>query len=509
MKTAALISFPAISLSRDNGTTLAQQVYAEIQKRIMQGALLPGARLPPSRELSRMLRVSRGLISRVYNQLLAEGYLEAQVGSGTIVSKNLPQVLKTRDRDSVQTNATSSLKSKQTSAKIPSQLLSMNEGIRETWSTFKPFRYGLPPVDIFPLEQWGRLTRRIIGRASTQLLRYGDGRGSYKLRSAIATHVASGRGIACTAEQIFVTSGSAHGIEICARMFIRPRDIVYVEDPGYRGAQHSFRLAESELVPLAVDQEGCTVPELKQLSTRSSKKRQQLLFVTPSHQFPLGYIMSLKRRLELVAWARKSGALIIEDDYSGEYRYQDTPFPALKAIDIEAPVIYVGTMSKALFPGLRMGFLILPAMYQKAFERLGTIMPASVSSIEQEVLAEFIESGAYARHIRRVRKVSSERRALLLKILDENISRNLRKKIKVSAEDSGMHIVVYLPKSFSDLKLAKQLAVQGVQVLPLSECYLGRAHLSGVVLHYAGYRNSQIKEAAHKFCELLKEFVVA
>lgn len=338
------------------------------------------------------------------------------------------------------------------------------------------FSIGLPALDAFPYRIWSKLYASRWHRCAPELMRYGDAAGYRPLREAIASYIGTARGIRCTPDHVIVVTGSQQALEFCARILLDPGDRAWLEDPGYLGARAALVSAGARIIDVPVDEQGLDVA-----AAMAHEPGARLVVVTPSHQFPLGHTMSLQRRLALIDWAVNHQAWIVEDDYEAEFRYVGKPQAALKAIDSGDRVIYVGTFSKVLFPGLRLGYVIAPDVLVDAFvaAHLGTDMHPH--SLDQAVVADFIEQGHLARHLRRMRVLYQQRQQMLIRLAEP-----LYDRLSLSASDGGLHLIGWLPRGCDDATVAQQALRQGVDVWPLSmHCHSG---VSGpaLLLGYAG-----------------------
>lgn len=473
-----------------------RQLYERIREAILGGQLKPGARLPASRQMAAEAGVSRNTVLAAFEQLHAEGYLEARRGSGTYVARVLPEEMLTADQ---------AIRADVAGAPTPGGLSRRGCAIAESARMPLPavtgvparvtaFQIGLPALDEFPVEVWTRAYAACMRRSARELMRYDDAAGYRPLREAIATHVATSRGIRCTADQVVVVSGSQQALEFCARMLLDPGDAAWIEDPGYLGARAALISAGARLVPVPVDDKGLNVAQGGQREPRA-----RLAIVTPSHQFPLGCTMSLERRIALIDWAARAGSWVVEDDYDSEFHYQGRPLAALQAIDQHQRVIYVGTFSKAMFPGLRLGYLIAPAELVDAFTaaHLSTDMHAHL--IDQAVLAEFIQDGHLPRHLRRMRVLYRERQQLLIAEAGR-----LRGRLRIERSDGGLHVVGWLAEHLDDQAVALSLAEHSVHAWPLSSHCLEHHHPPALLFGYAGTTEQDIRTGIDALDQVLR-----
>ena len=417
------LSFNPAGIELDRRQGLSRQLYQALRLRVLDGRLASGTRLPASRDLAAALAISRNSVVRAYDQLYAEGFIEGRVGDGTYVAQ-LPQTaipakkLSTKVSTGLSTGLPTALSTNWLDLPVVSSSKVIHsdalERVEKNHLAMPPsgppraFRVGVPAFDLFPFEVWAKLNAAFWRKPDLQQLCYGDPAGDARLRGLIAAYLRSSRGMQCTAEQIVITSGAQQGISLCAQLLVEPGDGVAIENPGYRAAGHAFAVAGARLHGVAVDSEGIDCDELAMLSDC------RLTYVTPSHQYPTGVVMSLARRLELLAWAERTQGWIVEDDYDGEYRYSGAPLAPLAALDRQGRVLYVGTFGKVAFPALRLGYLVLPAGLVQAFAQRRAVDVRHSEVSTQAVMAEFMASGHFQRHIRRMRRAALSRRNTLL-----------------------------------------------------------------------------------------------
>jgi GntR family transcriptional regulator/MocR family aminotransferase len=474
-----------ISIDRRSQKPLHRQVYEGYRDAIIERRLSPGQRLPSTRSLALELRISRVPVIGAFEQLLTEGYIESRVGSGSFVARALPEPQVARPR------ATEPRAAKGPGQRPVARLPEALAAGPEPWASgFSPFRLNLPALDQFPTETWARLLARHARGASRSLLGYGSALGYAPLRETLAAYLRTSRSVRCEPEQILVVSGSQQALALCARVLLEPGDPVWVEEPGYSGACHAFLLMGGRLVPVPVDDEGLDVA-----AGLAREPRARVAYVTPSHQYPLGMTMSAARRLQLLEWARGTGAWIIEDDYDSEYRYESLPVSALQGLDRDARVLYVGTFSKVLYPALRIGYLVVPPDLVDRFARVRDTLDIFPATLPQAALTDFLVEGHYGRHLRRMRRLYAERRNALVEALD----RELGGSVEVLGAQAGMHLVAQLRRHRgSDQEIARRAAALGVNAQPLSTCYLDRPRRQGFVLGFSGVRKPEVLEGVRK-----------
>ena len=495
-KQPASVFLPPVSVDRSSSIPLYKQIYEEIRRTILDGSLRSGLRLPSTRLLAQELRVSRNIVVLAFEQLLAEGYLEARTGAGTSVAKTMPDDLLHVGRRAAQERPAPKRKPlSRRGARISSLTTAVSALIPAARSA--PFQYGLPALDELPLEVWGRLVARHFRRAPKELLGlgHGDAAGFWPLREAIASYAGVARGVRCSPSQVIVVNGSQQAIDLAARVLLDPGDRAVVENPGYLGARSALQAAGIQLLPVPVDQEGLSIGALKRKPANV-----KLVYVTPSHQFPLGVVLSLARRLELLDWATRHQVWIFEDDYDSEYRYESRPIPALQGLDQAGQVIYVGTLSKVLFPSIRFGYMIVPEDLVQAFVAARALTDLSSPLIEQAALADFIAEGHLASHIRRMRALYLERRD----VMKDAIQKEFDGLLEVRDTEAGMHFVGWLPKGADDAYISSEAAKAGFHVMPVSAFAIAPLPRAGLLLGFAGFPKPVIRKGIRELSLLVK-----
>lgn len=444
---------------------LYRQVYDQVRLAVLERRLSPGARLPSSRILAEELRCSRNTVVGAFEQLLAEGYLEGHVGSGTYVSTVLPDELlavrpaKAPKAPEDENNAPGLGKRGQRLAQLepPGAPARRPDGRR----AFVP---GMPETAFFPFPVWGRMVGRFWRVPPRELLRPGEPGGFRPLREAIAAYLRAVRALPVEPEQVFVTSGAQQALDLVSRLLLDPGEKVWIEDPGYAGLRGPLLAAGAEIVPLPVDDEGIEVSE----GVRRAPDA-RMAAVTPARQYPLGLPMSLARRLELLAWAQEAGAWIVEDDYDSEYRYAGRPLAPLQSLDEGAGrVVYIGSLSKVLFPSIRLGYLVVPPALVDPVTRARAVLEDYPALALQPALAAFIQEGHFAAHLRRMRSLYQARQDALL----DSASRHLAGLLDFSGSEAGLHLLGRLRiPGLTDHAASKAAAAAGLLVPPLSAYY--------------------------------------
>ncbi|MEP7216405.1 MAG: PLP-dependent aminotransferase family protein [Anaerolineaceae bacterium] len=423
-----------IDLGEDGKLPAYRRLAEAIREAILSARFRPGEKLPPTRTLAANLSLARNTVLEAYEQLIAEGYLTARHGSGTFVARDLP------DR-TFRVPQPASLADP--GHREPSHRMSaFGRRVLEVETDFavphRPdrrqsdyeFRYGTPSLDEFPIDAWRTLTKRVLDYPPAELMGYGPTEGLPALRESLARYLQRSRGVRCTADQVIIVNGSQQALDLATRVMIDPGDRMVMEEPGYLGARAAFKSAGAEVIPVRCDEDGIIVKEMP-LDARAA-------YVTPSHQFPLGCVMSASRRLELLAWAEASDAVIIEDDYDSEFRYEGRPLAALQGLDDGGRVIYTGTLSKVLLPALRLGYMVAPPRLQPAVVGAKWLTDRHVALLYQAVLALFIDEGHFERHLRRMRKLYERRRSALL----ESFETEFGDRVEITGTESGMHVLV-------------------------------------------------------------------
>lgn len=486
--------FLSESVSRKTGASLFQQIYEGLRQVILSNRLRAGVRLPSTRLLAKELKVSRNTVMAVYDQLIAEGYLQGKARAGTFVAENLPvELLATR-------------KAKKPAKSIVSRQIARRAQVfSQTSFWFTPihnapraFQMGFSAIDEFPIEIWARITSRKLRTMPRKRLDYCETTGYPPLREEIAKYLTTSRGVRCEAGQVIIVAGSQQGLDLIARILLDEGDEAWIEDPKYNGAEGALLGAGAKLIHVPLDSEGLNIKQGDQLS-----KKPRLAYITPSHQFPLGVVMSLSRRLELLEWANKNSAWIVEDDYDSELRYAGKPLMTLQGLDDDNRVIYVGTFSKVLFPSLRLGYLVVPPDLVEDFTNALSLIMFHAPVIEQIVLTDFIREGHFGRHIRRMRNLYAERQ----KVLRNAVSQDLGEFLEAEKDGAGMHLVAWLKKGLNDQEIAKKALEYGVYAPPLSFYCTNTQLRNAVLLGYTGISPAEILMGVQRLRKMFENSV--
>lgn len=450
-----------IRLDHQSTLPLHRQVYEELRRAILTGRLLPCQRLPSSRALANSLSISRTTVTQSYEQLLSEGYLETRQGAGTFVCAQLPDDwLRSDPVDAAPRSSQAAVKLSAYADRLSQTLFALQPEPKAAIN----FRYGRPALDVFPMRLWRKLLAHHCRADSTWLDYATDPQGYWPLRQAIAHYLARARAVPCQPEQIVLTNGTQQALDLVMRVFLEMGDRIAIEDPGYLSARRIFLSHGAKLLPIPVDSSGLIVEKLTQGGTEPIR----LVYVTPSHQFPTGAILSLTRRLQLLTWAQQTGALILEDDYDSEYRYGDRPIPALQGLDCGGSVLYMGTFSKVLFPSLRIGYLVLPPSLVPLVAQAKWLSDRQLPTLEQRVLADFITAGYLESHIRKMRSRYHQRRQVLVQALQAQFG----PRATILGAQAGMHVMVRFDLGLSEAEIIERAAIAGVGLMPARPHYL-------------------------------------
>ncbi|MGO9308539.1 MAG: PLP-dependent aminotransferase family protein [Spirochaetia bacterium] len=470
-----------------------RQVYTQIRDAIRDGRLRSGDRLPPTRELARGLGLARNTVARAYEDLLAEGYIEGRVGSGTYVSAGLGEL--PRGAGEPGKRRGTPLRKDGTWSPEPRG----GAGPRTLPIDFRP---GIPDWEAFPRGLWLRLLGRALRSNAAELRRYGEPAGYFPLREAISRHLAVSRGVAARAEHLVIVNGSQQALDLIARLVLRAGDGVALEDPGYPDARRVLAGPGARPLFVPVDGDGIDVDALERKTRNRPAPR--LLYVTPSHQFPTGAVLSLSRRMALLGWAARRNVLIVEDDYDSEFRTPGRLVESLQGLDSSRKVVYVGTFSTVLFPPLRVGYVVLPPEMAEPFMRAKWLADRQTPTLEQLALTDFLQEGHFARHLRRMRRLVSSRR----EVMRAAIERHFGSSLAASDADVGMHMMVTLaaaPRRVAAAEIERRVlaaaAARGVAVYPVGPCFSRPARRATFLLGYAALGEDLIRDGVAKLAE--------
>lgn len=491
-----MLPFIQLDYDKDSAVPLYRQIYAAIRRAILAGEFAASARLPATRLLAEQLGVARMTIVNAYEQLLAEGYIEGKTGSGTYVASTLPEdLLRVREERGSRRKESGNPRKPSLSQRGKWLASSSVSTLRvEADGGQYAFHNGMPAVDEFPFRLWSQLAVRRLRTPPRELLSYGDPAGFLPLRESIAAHLKAARAVQCDVDQVIIVAGAQQAFDLIARVLLNPGDTAWFEDPCYPGARNAFLSSGAKVIHIPVNDEGFDLP-----SAIKRYKRARLVYVTPSHQFPLGVTMSLSRRLALLEWAKHSNAFIIEDDYNSEYRYAGRPLASLQGLDRDGRVIYIGTFSKTIFPGLRLGCMVVPKDLAATFIATRALVDRHSPSFDQAILSDFINEGHFARHIRRMRALYKERQKLLVAAVE----RELKGLIEVAPAEAGMHLVGWLPKKVNDKEASAKAARYGIEASPLSAYSANPLSRGALVLGYTAVNSKQIRDGVKRLAQAL------
>ena len=475
---------------RPRGTPLYRWLYDELRAAILSGHLRPGSRLPATRDLATQYGLSRPTIVTAFEQLRSEGYVEGKVGSGTFVSKTLPDELLQAPRTK------SEQRTRKRSIPLSAYARRLQPLSRPEPRPVRAFRANQPGLDAFPMTLWAQVASRRLRRVSVRLLAGGEALGYRPLREAVAEYLNTSRGVKCTADQVLIISGVQQALDRTAHLLLDAGDPVWMEEPGYPGAAVVFRAVGAKICPVSVDSEGLNL----EAGQRRWRRAPRLVYVTPAHQFPLGVTMSLRRRLSLLEWARRSRAIIFEDDYDSEYRYSGRPIPAMQGLDRAGMVIFAGSFTDALFPALRLAYMVVPSDMVEIFAAAESVSTHHPPLIDQAILCDFIREGHFARHVRRMRELYAER----LSVLMESAQARLAGLLEIPEIEAGLRTVAWLRVGILAEWAAEAAAKYDVEVLPLSRYAYGRSKGNGLVLGFAAVDARELRRGVEQLARALE-----
>lgn len=480
----------SIDVNRTGREPLHRQLYLALAKLILNGRLEPGMQLPSTRVLAKELGVARNTVLTAYQQLHAEGYLDGRVGSGSFVPITLPEAIRKESIHTAKAAAPAILRT----SRRGEALASLARSRAKQHVAFVP---GLPALDKFPYALWSNLLAKTWRRPSSTLTLLGDGAGWLPLREAIAQYLGLARGLSCSADQIVLVSGLQHAIGLITQALTNAGDQALIEDPGYAGIRNSLTVAGLKLRYRPVDDEGLII---------ASAPPARLVCVAPARHYPLGITMSLSRRLAVLDWARRHDAVVVEDDYDSEFRYAGHPLATLQSLDREGRVIFVGSFSKTLFPGLRIGYLVVPESLIDIFRRLALVISDHPPATAQPALAAFIAEGHFARHLRRMRRLYEERQKFFIAATDRYLSHMLTPL----PQDAGMHVIAeispHLLRKQSDQDISQRALNAGLLVPALSTHYIKVPPRQALLMGYAALSESQMESAVGRLAQVLNSF---
>jgi len=472
--------------------TLQEWLFREVRSAILDGRLRPGARLPSSRSLALHHRLSRSTVTEVFRRLKLEGYIDGLTGSGSYVAENLPD-------DYFQATEEQLVSGHRIAAKPVRTVSLISEPRRFEYSQRfgVPFQASRPAVDQFPISTWARLAGRALRRITSSELTTGDVRGDLGLRKEILGHFGPARQVRGNVDRVVVVYGVQQALDLLCRVLLRAGDLVWLEDPGYEGARNLFQAAGSTIIPAPVDERGLAVE--RAIRTLPVPK---LIYLTPAHQYPTGAVLALDRRFKLLTWAREHGVTIFEDDYDGDFRFATKPLGSVQGLDAGDCVAYCTSFSKLLFPSLRLGFLLLPDHLVDPVLALRRATDRFLPVLEQKTLTEFMLSGEFGHHLRRMRELYAERWSLFSEAAD----RALHEWLDVQRAQCGLQTVAWLSPGISDVRASEVAAREGLEVYPISNLYLAGKSRQGFLLGFGAVAPKDIRSGVSRLAKVLRGF---
>ena len=490
----SIVAFEMVRLDRAATEPLHQQIYRQIRDELVSGSFNHNSsRLPSSRALAADFGVSRFTVNLALSRLHAEGYLQSKIGSGTFISEALPETfLSARTARAAPPTERPARLSKRVKD-IPDHRVGKQFDFGIAGPPGVSFVPAVAALDEFPIEVWERLRVQVLAQKGAHLLQYASSRGDPELRKALATYLCDYRGARCDPDQIIITAGTQQAMMISAMALVNRGEVAWIEDPGFYQARRTFGFAGATVVPRPVDREGITI-------ARPSKQRTpKIIYVTPSHQFPLGMTMSLARRTALIDFARTCDAYIFEDDHNSEFRYTGPPLPCLQGLDNVGRVIYSGTMSKILYPSLRLGYIVAPHQLVEPMIKIRAVIDQHSPAIDQATLARFLTEGFFLTHIKRMRKLYSDRRDFFI----EQFNKLLGRYFILEIPEAGLHFVAWVRQTEHMPVITRVCTDIGIRPSPLSSCFMKVEAAPALTFGFAAWSRAQIREGLTKFAAAL------
>ena len=482
-----------VHLDRDAREPLHQQLYRQIRDELTTGSFNGSTtRLPSSRTLANDLGISRLTVTLALAKLQSEGYLESRHGSGTFIAQPLPETFLSARRSAEDRQLERPPRLSNRVKEIPDKRVGKQFDYGIAGAPGVSFVPAVCSLDEFPIETWEQLRANVLARKGVHLLQYASSRGDVDLRKAIATYLCDYRGARCHHDQLIVTAGTQQAMMIAAMALVNRGEVAWIEDPGFYQARRVLGFAGATIVPRPVDREGITI-------AKKSKRPPKIIYVTPSHQFPLGMTMSLARRSALIEFAHKHDAYIFEDDHNSEFRFTGPPLPCLQGMDNCGRVIYAGTMSKILYPSLRIGYILAPEQLVEPMIKIRAVMDQHSPAIDQATLARFISEGYFLSHIKRMRKLYSDRRDFFI----ETFNKVLGKHFILRIPEAGLHFVVWLRRREQLPIIMRVCEELRLRPSPLSSCYIKATPQAALTFGFAEWSRAQIREGLTRFASAL------
>src|SRR6266568_3852117 len=493
------MAFEMIRLDRAAKEPLHEQLYRQIRDELVSATFNNNSsRLPSSRELAADLGISRFTVNVAFSRLHSEGYLHSRIGSGTFVAEPLPETFLSARKERVDRPAERPPRLSNRVKDIPDRRAGKQFDFGIAGPPGVTFVPAIAALDEFPIEIWERLRAEVLAQKGAHLLQYASSRGEPDLRKALATYLCDHRGARCHPDQIIITAGTQQAMMISAMALVNRGEVAWIEDPGFYQARRVFGFAGATVVPRPVDREGITIG-------RPSKQRSpKIIYVTPSHQFPLGMTMSLARRTALIDFARACDAYIFEDDHNSEFRYTGPPLPCLQGLDNSGRVIYAGTMSKILYPSLRLGYILAPEHLVEPMIKIRAVIDQHSPAIDQATLARFLTEGFFLTHIKRMRKLYSDRRDFFI----EQFNKLLSKYFVLEVPEAGLHFVAWVRQKQHMPLIARVCTEIGIRPSPLSSCFMKVEPKPALSFGFAAWSRAQIREGLSKFAAALNSKLI-
>jgi GntR family transcriptional regulator/MocR family aminotransferase len=490
----SIVAFEMVRLNRAAAEPLHQQLYRQIRDELISGTFNNNSsRLPSSRALASDLGISRFTVNLAFSRLHAEGYLQSKVGSGSFVVEPLPETFLSARTEKTGAQVERPPRLSHRVRNIPDQRIGKQFDFGIAGPPGVTFVPAVAALDEFPIDIWERLRAEVLARKGAHLLQYASSRGDLDLRKALATYLCDHRGARCHPNQIIITAGTQQAMMISAMALVNRGEVAWIEDPGFYQARRTFGFAGATVVPRPIDREGITI-------ARPSKQRSpKIIYVTPSHQFPLGMTMSLARRTALIDFARSCDAYIFEDDHNSEFRYTGPPLPCLQGLDNVGRVIYAGTLSKVLYPSLRLGYILAPEQLVEPMIKIRAVIDQHSPAIDQATLARFLTEGFFLSHIKRMRKLYSDRRDFFI----EQFNNLLRKYFILEIPEAGLHFVAWLRHKEQLPLITRVCSDVGIRPSPLSSCFMKAEPEPALTFGFAAWSRAQIREGLSKFAAAL------
>jgi GntR family transcriptional regulator/MocR family aminotransferase len=466
-----LVTF--ISLNKNQGNTIHNQLYEQLKSGIYEGMLRPGDRMPSSREMSAELKISRNTVLQVFEQLMMEGFFETKTGSGTFISKNVAKFSYSKGQ---------STHPGQKPEHFTARPYGLNNAFKGHVSALEPiipFQQSVPLMPEFPFAAWARISASVHKKMNLLHLGYDDAQGYLPLRKALCDHLRISRSINCEPENMLIVTGSRQALHLCAEILLNKGDQCWMEDPGYPGATSAMQRFGAQICPVPITDNGIDLDFAMQHYPKA-----KLAYVSPSHQFPMGNTMALNERVKLLNWAKDNDIWIIEDDYDSEFRYNGRPIPALQGMDTNGNVIYSGTVSKVLLPALRLGYMVFPTKaIARQFATAKSVIDGQSNIITQAIVSEFIRQGHFSRHIRRMRLLYKKAQDDLANL----INLHLKNRLTPAPVEAGMHLLAWLPSAINASVIANEALKEGLVIHTLTQYGIKFEHPNGLILGFSGF----------------------